>query len=52
MPADGEATDARFFPLDALPPMSRVYAERLEVVLADRVEAVLGRDWLGRDGTR
>ena len=52
VPADGEATDARFFALDALPPMPRMHAERLEVVLADCAETVLGRDWLGRDGTR
>ena len=52
VPVDGEATDARFFPLDALPTMTRVHAERLEVVLADRAETVLGRDWLFRSDPR
>ncbi len=51
VPGDGEATDARFFPLDELPPMLPSYAERIEVALADRAETVLGRDWLrGRSG--
>lgn len=45
-PADGEASEARFFGLDALPPMPRNYAERIEAVLADRTETLLGRDWL------
>ena len=46
VPADGEATEARFFTVDDLPEMPRNYAERIEVALADRPEAVLGRDWL------
>ncbi len=46
VPSDGEATEARFFPVDELPSMPRNYAERIEVVLADRSETVLGRDWL------
>lgn len=46
VPGDGEASEARFFPIDEMPVMQRGYAERIEVVLADRAEAVLGRDWL------
>ncbi|MFT3833128.1 MAG: NUDIX domain-containing protein [Micropruina sp.] len=45
-PLDGEASEARFFGVDALPAMPRNYAERIEAVLADRPEALLGRDWL------
>ncbi|MFT4295101.1 MAG: NUDIX domain-containing protein [Micropruina sp.] len=46
VPGDGEASDARFFPVTALPAMPRGYAERIEAVLADRAETLLGRDWL------
>ncbi|MFT3971047.1 MAG: NUDIX domain-containing protein [Micropruina sp.] len=51
VPGDGEASEARFFGVDELPAMPRNYAERIEVVLADRTETVLGRDWLP-DGVR
>lgn len=34
-PADGENTDVRWFPLDALPPMSESQAARLAAGLAD-----------------
>lgn len=35
-PADGENTEARWFPLDALPPMSEDMRTRLAVALEDR----------------
>lgn len=41
-PADGEATETRFFPAAALPPMPAVYADRVAVVLANRPEAWFG----------
>jgi 8-oxo-dGTP pyrophosphatase MutT (NUDIX family) len=34
-PADGEASEARWFPLDALPPMRDDYRGRLEAALRD-----------------
>jgi 8-oxo-dGTP pyrophosphatase MutT (NUDIX family) len=41
-PADGEASEARFFPAGALPPMSLRHAEQVRVALADEPEARLG----------
>lgn len=41
-PADGEATEARFFPASELPPMRPVYADRVRVVLENRPEARFG----------
>lgn len=41
-PVDGEASEAAFFPLDALPPMSSRHAEQVRVALADEPEARLG----------
>lgn len=41
--ADEENTDARFFPVGALPPMSGAHADRVRVALDDRPEARLGR---------
>jgi ADP-ribose pyrophosphatase YjhB (NUDIX family) len=35
-PADGEATEAQFFPVDALPPMRADHLERVLVALADQ----------------
>ncbi|MFT3860362.1 NUDIX hydrolase [Micropruina sp.] len=42
-PCDGEATEAAFFPVGRLPQMPAHYRERIEIVLADRPETVLGR---------
>lgn len=42
-PVDGEATDARWFPADALPFMPREHAERVQVALENRPECRLGR---------
>jgi len=42
-PADGEASDARWFPVDAMPEMPRAHADRVRVALADRPECLLGR---------
>ena len=42
-PDGDETTEARFFAVDRLPDMPRNYAERIEMVLADRVETILGR---------
>ncbi|MDF2442966.1 MAG: hypothetical protein JWR01_1169 [Subtercola sp.] len=36
-PADGENTDARWFPLDALPPLSPNMRDRIDHALADSV---------------
>ena len=41
-PVDGENTDARFFPVDALPPMPTVHADRARVAIENRPEARLG----------
>ncbi len=41
-PADGEATEARFFPVDALPPMGGEFAERVQVALENASEARFG----------
>lgn len=38
-PADGENTEARWFPLDRPPPLNERFREQLELVLADRPEA-------------
>lgn len=38
-PADGENTEASWFPLDRLPPLNERFREQLELVLADRPEA-------------
>lgn len=46
VPGDGEATEAGFFPLDALPDMPAHYRERIDVALQDRPDTVLGRSWL------
>ncbi|WP_040158740.1 NUDIX hydrolase [Nigerium massiliense] len=45
-PVDGEATEARFFPVDALPAMPPVHAERARAAIENAPEARLGRDWL------
>lgn len=42
-PADGEATDARFFACDALPPLDGEFADRVRVALENRPEARFGR---------
>lgn len=42
-PVDGEASDVRWFPTDALPEMPRVHAERVQVALENRPECRLGR---------
>ncbi len=42
-PADGEATEARFFPVDALPTMGGEFAERVQVALENAPEARFGR---------
>ena len=42
-PADGEASDARWFPIDAMPEMPRAHADRVRVALDDRPECRLGR---------
>jgi len=39
-PADGENTEARWFPLDALPPMSSEITGRIEAALSDRPSAL------------
>jgi len=39
-PADGENTEARWFPLDALPPMSSEMMGRIEAALSDRPSAL------------
>ncbi len=41
-PVDGEATDARWFGVDALPPMPAEHADRIAVALDDRPECRLG----------
>lgn len=41
-PVDGEASEAAFFPFDALPPMSTRHVEQVRVALADEPEARLG----------
>ena len=41
-PADGEASEAAFFRLDSLPPMSRRHIEQVEVAMADQPETRLG----------
>ncbi len=38
-PADGENTEAEWFPLDALPPMSAEMTGRIEAALSDRPSA-------------
>lgn len=43
VPGDGEASEARFFAVDALPEMPAHYLERVEVALQDRPDTVLGR---------
>ena len=40
---DDESTDARWFPLDALPPMPARYAQRLAHALADRPDPIIER---------
>lgn len=42
-PADGEAVEARWFPVDALPEMPRMHSERIRVVLENQPECRLGR---------
>lgn len=42
-PADGENTDARWFPLDALPPLSDHYVGRMEAALSDDERTVFRR---------
>lgn len=41
-PADGEASEARWFAVDALPEMPTEHAERVRVALEDRPECRLG----------
>ncbi len=41
-PADGEASEAAFFPVDRMPSMSPRHTEQVMVALADRPEARLG----------
>jgi len=41
-PGDDEATDARFFPVTALPAMPRHYLDRITIALQDRPDTVLG----------
>lgn len=41
-PGDEEATEARFFPVRALPPMPPDCAERIAIALQDRPDTVLG----------
>lgn len=40
---DDESTDARWWPLDALPPMPPVFRERIAVVLGHTGDTLLGR---------
>ena len=42
-PADGEASEARWFRVDALPVMPPVHEERIRVTLENRPECRLGR---------
>ena len=42
-PADGENLEARWFPVDALPPLEGEFAERVAVALADEPECRLGQ---------
>jgi 8-oxo-dGTP pyrophosphatase MutT (NUDIX family) len=42
-PADGEASETRWFHAGALPPMPRVHADRIRVALENRAECRLGR---------
>lgn len=42
-PADGEATEARWFGLDELPEMTPLHADRVSVALANEPECRLGR---------
>lgn len=41
-PADGENTDARWFPAEALPELSHEFADRVAVALANEPECRLG----------
>jgi 8-oxo-dGTP pyrophosphatase MutT (NUDIX family) len=41
-PGDDESTDARFFPLDALPPMRQVFRDRIEVAVDNAADVRLG----------
>ncbi|KRC88066.1 ADP-ribose pyrophosphatase [Terrabacter sp. Root85] len=41
-PGDDESTDARFFPLDALPQMRQVFRDRIAVAVDDPRDVVLG----------
>ena len=41
-PVDGEASEAAFFAVDALPPMSSRHVEQVRVALADEPETRLG----------
>ncbi len=41
-PADGEATEAAFFPIDALPEMTPRHGEQVQVALANQPETRLG----------
>ena len=42
-PGDDESTDARWFPLDALPPMSDLHRERIAVATDNPADVRLGR---------
>ena len=41
-PADGENTEAAFFPVGEFPPLSRQHADAMRVLLADRPECGFG----------
>ena len=41
-PGDDESTDARFFPLDALPQMGQVFRDRIAVAVDNASDVVLG----------
>lgn len=41
-PADGEASEARFFGINQLPPMQKRHLEQIQVTLANEPEARLG----------
>jgi 8-oxo-dGTP pyrophosphatase MutT (NUDIX family) len=42
-PGDDESTDARWFPLDALPEISRVHADRIACAVENPADVRLGR---------
>jgi 8-oxo-dGTP pyrophosphatase MutT (NUDIX family) len=42
-PGDDESTDTRWFPLDGLPPMSRLHRDRIAVAVDNPADVRLGR---------